>query len=66
MAFVACAAAFVLVAFLLGRATRPKVQVKTVPLTFLGLLGRVVWWLVSRIFLLLWAVLCLIVNEVRS
>ena len=63
---VATAALVTVVAFLFGRATRPKVRVKTVPLTFIGLLGRLIWWVVSRIFRLLWFVLRLFVSEVSS
>jgi hypothetical protein len=63
---VAYAALVTVVAFLLGRATRPKVRVKTVPLTFIGLLGRLIWWVVSRIFRLLWIVVRLFVSEVSS
>lgn len=63
---VAYAALITVVAFLLGRATRPKVRVKTVPLTFIGLLGRVFWWVVSRTFRLLFFVVRLFVNEVSS
>jgi len=62
----AYAALVTVVAFLIGRATRPKVKVKSVPLTFLGLLGRLVWWVVSHIFRLVWLVLRLLTNEVRS
>ena len=63
---VAYAALVAVVAFLIGRATRPKVKVKSVPLTFLGLLGRLVWWVASHIFRLVWFVLRLLTNEVRS
>ena len=62
----AIAALVTVVAFLLGRATRPKVRVKTVPLTFIGLLGRLIWLVVSRFFRLLWFVLRLFVSEVSS
>lgn len=63
---VAYAALATVVAFLIGRATRPKVKVKSVPLTFLGLLGRLIWWVVSHVFRLVWFVLRLLTNEVRS
>lgn len=62
----AYAALVTVVAFLIGRATRPKVKVKSVPLTFLGLLGRLIWWVASHIFRLVWFVLRLLTNEVRS
>ena len=62
----AYAALVTVVAFLIGRATRPKVKVKSVPLTFLGLLGHLVWWVVSHIFRLVWFALRLLTNEVRS
>jgi hypothetical protein len=63
---VAYAALITVVAFLIGRATRPKVKVKSVPLTFIGLLGRLVWWVVSHTFRLLFFVVRLFVSEVSS
>lgn len=51
---------------LMGCARRPVVQVQTVPLALLTLLGRLGWVMTKLTFRLLWAITRFVVREVRT